>query len=192
MATIEERQRWRDDYLVALYDLSEGNTLSWATHAEIAEQAGIPGDEMFNVGQFLSAQGLAEFMTAAGPAGNVAITAGGIQRAEDIIQARERSGAPRITGLIVFTDQELLQRLEPLLATIRKTLDESEEQFDPETRIDLTSDLNSIDIQLKASHPNRGGVRAALARIKASWSNILLGTSTVIPAIDIILRRLGH
>jgi hypothetical protein len=87
MATIEEQQQWRDDYLVALYEISgRGNLLTWGTHQQIAEASGIPLDEIMNVGQLLSAQGVVKFMTMAGLAGSVAITAPGVLRAEKIIQ----------------------------------------------------------------------------------------------------------
>jgi hypothetical protein len=92
MATIEERRAWRDDYMVALYELSDGSQMTWPTHREIAQRSGIPEDEIFNIGQFLSDSGLAELRTFGGLDGAVSITTPGIARAEQVIGERGQLG----------------------------------------------------------------------------------------------------
>jgi len=184
VSEIEERQRQRDDYLVALYNLSKGKTLQWATHRQIAEASGIPEGDIFDVGQLLMEQRLCEFKTMAGLDGSVAITARGIQQAERLIRERESAG-------LVLTDQQLLQRLEPLLSVVRTTLDENGDQIDPDLRADLRSDMESAASQTVATHPNRGVIAAALGRLKENWLKITLGVATIAPDVDLILHGLG-
>jgi hypothetical protein len=89
MASIEERTARKDDYLVALYELSDGNTTSSATHRAIAERAGIPPDDIFSVGYVVTDQGLARWRTLSGLDGGVSITIAGVERAEQIIKERK-------------------------------------------------------------------------------------------------------
>ena len=42
MASTEERTARKDDYLVALYELSDGDTMKSPTHRAIAQRSGIP------------------------------------------------------------------------------------------------------------------------------------------------------
>ena len=69
MTTVEERQQQRDDYLVALYDLSNGDTGQWPTHGAIAERAGIPQDQIMALSQFMHNRPERSFMIGARPVG---------------------------------------------------------------------------------------------------------------------------
>jgi hypothetical protein len=189
VSIVEERQNRRDDYLVALYGLSDGSTTQWATHVQIAEESGIPLTEIMDVGQSVSDQDHAKFMTMGGVQGSVAITPSGVRRAEQIITDRERSGAPRISGWAVLSDQELLMKLEPLVAAVREELDKADE-IDPDTRADLVSDLQSATDQLRATRPNRGVIKAALGRINDYVPTIAALTGTGAAVTD-ILHGLG-
>ena len=85
MSEVERRQAERDDYVVAVYELSKGNPLNWPNHQKIAETAGIPEADIVNVGMIAQGEGLIEFKTAGGPLGLVSITPRGIRRAEALI-----------------------------------------------------------------------------------------------------------
>jgi hypothetical protein len=89
LTTVAARQRRRDDYLVALYELADGVAGNRATPAQIAERAAIEGNDVFDIGQTVSRQGFAKFETLGGLFGHVSITALGIARAEEIINERE-------------------------------------------------------------------------------------------------------
>jgi hypothetical protein len=89
MASIEERTARGDDYLVALYELSDGDTMKSPTHREIAERSGISEDDIFSVGYVVTDKGHARWRTLSGLDGGVSITSSGIERAEQIISARK-------------------------------------------------------------------------------------------------------
>ena len=189
MLIVEQRQNKRDDYLVALYELSGGSTTQWATHRQIAEESGIPEAEVMDVGQAVSDQRHAEFMTSGGIAGgHVAITAVGTRRAEQIITERQRSGAPRYTTVVLLTDPELVRSLEPLVAMIRNDLETKE--VASEVRPDLQADLESAEHQLRANNPNRGVIRESLIRIRDNWPAVVAGSIGVVANIIGILHGL--
>jgi len=191
MVSVEDRQRKRDDYLVALYDLADGSTTQWPTHREIAEQAGLTEDEAFPVGQSVCDQGFAEFKTMGGLDGHVAVTSLGVNQAEHVITKRESRNEPRILGLALFTDLELRRELEPLLSQLEQALD-SATNVDQELMADVRADIDATSQALRASHPNRGVIRATLSRLKSNWSTLAVNAAIIIPAVDIILRRLGY
>ncbi len=190
LATIEERQQWRTDFLVALYELSDGNVSNWPTFGEIAELAGTPASDVEGILEFLSNERLCKVETTGGPAALVSITSYGIRQAEEIITQRERSGEPRLSHLVVYTDQELLRVLEPLVVDILSAAGSA--GLDPDARADVESDVQSATDQLHAARPNRGVIRAALDRIKANMGSAIAAGSGLISSIDIILHRLGH
>ena len=188
MSIVEQRQQRRDDYLVALYDLSEGNALQWPTHQEIAAVSGIPETEIMNVGQNVSGDNWAKFMTMGGLTGHVAITPAGIRRAERVITEREAAGAPRFSSTVALTDMQLVRSLEPLLATIRTDLETKD--VDPAVKPDLQADLESAERQARANRPNRGVIRAALDRIKDNWPAVVAGSIGVAANIVAIIHGL--
>jgi hypothetical protein len=183
---VERRQQQRADYLVALYEMSDGNSMNWISRRDIGAQAGIPQGEVFAVGQFLSDQRLAQSKTGGGPDALISMTPRGIQRAEDIITEREQKGAPRYSNLVVFSDGELLRKLEPLLGSIRAELDNAS-NVDPDTLADLSSDLASANDQLHAAKPNRGVIKASMDRIAA-----VLPTVANVTVILVGIAELGH
>jgi hypothetical protein len=174
MATVEQRQKERDDFLVALYELADGDTSQWPTAGSIAEMGHIPSDRIVAIARAVVSAGWSELVTVgnSGPAStHYRLTRPGIQHAEEIITQRERSGEPQYSGIVVLTDTELHRKLEPIVATLRLEI-ENDQHIEPETRADLLADLDSAHDQLRASHPNRGVIRASLDRIKRSWPAI--------------------
>lgn len=188
---VERLEQQRDDYLVALYELSDGDVTKWPTHLDIAQRIELSVDESMRIGMQLSQQHLCEYKTMAGPHGSVAITPLGVRRAEDIIRRRESAGEALYSTLAILSDAELRQILEPLLTQLRQSIDQSSD-VDPDVRADAAADLDSMQDQLRATRPNRGVVRAALERIKANWVSLVLGAATLGSAITDIVRRLGH
>jgi hypothetical protein len=68
---------------------------------------------------------------------------------------------------------------------------ELQDKMDPDLRADLKVDIDSIDIQRKAAHPNREVISGALRRIKDNWVKIGLGVATIAPDVEMILHGLG-
>ena len=116
------QNRW-DDYLVALFGLSDGRMTQWATHVPIAQESGIPLAEIMGVGLSVRDQNYAKFMTLGSVAGHVAITAAGTRRAEQIITERERSVAAPISGSVVLSAQDLQKMLEQVVVAFQRELD---------------------------------------------------------------------
>jgi hypothetical protein len=176
--------------MVALYQLSEGDLMNWSTHRTIAQRAGIQEDEIFSVGQYNVEQRYCKFETMGGIDGHVSISHSGIQYAEQLIDDRRRRGLPDILSIVMFTDRELRQELEKLVSSLRRQIEEVD--LDPDSRADIESDLESANDQVRAAHPNRGVIRSALERIRTNAVPVALFAATVIPAIDVVLHRLGH
>jgi hypothetical protein len=187
VATVQERREKRKDYLVALYELSEGNPMAWQSEHDIAAYAHLSANEALSIGQTHVSDNLIEYKTM-GP--TVSITAAGIARAEQIILEREGGGQPRISSAVLLTDQQVREALEPLLERLRRGLDDDAD-LPPETRADVQSDIDSANDQLRATHPNRGIVRSALERVKSLWPWVV-GVAEVFTAVEEILHGLGR
>jgi hypothetical protein len=175
-----------------MYKLSDGTLMNWPSARRIAEEAVIPEDEISAVADFVNAAGLIEFKTAGGPDGPIALTTYGVTRAEEIIDERERGGVPLISGLVPFTSptgsfSSHLSRSSPILERRSRKANSI-----PDARADGSSDVESVNDQLRAVHPNRGIIRAAFERIKKLAMPTLIAAGTTIPAVDVILRRLGR
>jgi hypothetical protein len=82
MVDVQLRERERDNYLLALYELADGRTANTPSHREIAHAARIPDKEVMLAGQDLVDQGLCKFATLCGLDGRVSITQAGIAKAE--------------------------------------------------------------------------------------------------------------
>jgi hypothetical protein len=190
MSIVEQRQQWRDDYLVAFYDVSGGNAMGMVASEEIAKAAAVPMDEIMSVGQFLKDQHLIEFRTAGGPHGVVSMTGAGIRRAEDIISRRESAALPHISGIVVLTDVALVRTLEPLLDQFRSLIEHAD--MDPETAADLNSDMDSAAAQARASHPNRKVIRAAIERAVTIAAPFVVLGSALLNDVNTLMRGLGH
>jgi len=134
LTTVADRQRRRDDYLVALYELTDGIAGNRATHAQIGERAGIEGNDIFEIGQTVSHQGFAKFETLGGLFGHVSITAPGIGRAEEIISEHE-ARAPMMEELPgdgrLSSDQERLWSLLLALSSAEVPLETRSPLFKP-------------------------------------------------------------
>ena len=150
------------------------------THQAIAEGSGLPADNsIFDVAQVLNDSHLIELKTMGGLAGHVTITAAGVREAERVIQAKEESGQPRYSTIIVMGDQQLRAALEPLVSAVREQIDSLGSTVDVDTRADLASDLDSANDQLRAARPNRGVIKAALERINTTLSPLATVTASV-------------
>lgn len=104
---VERRQQRRDDYLVALYDLSDGDVINWPTHRDLALRMGFSVNDCTRVGMQLAQEHPCEPKTVADEYGQVAITALGVRRAEEIIRRRDAVQEPRYSTIVVLTDAEL-------------------------------------------------------------------------------------
>jgi len=120
MSDVQRRQAQRDDYLVAVYELSGGNPLSWPSDRDIAVRAGIPEADIMSIAMNAESDRLVEFKTAGGL---VSITPAGTRRAEALILEREGAGQPKYASVVLLTDEQLLRTLEPLLGKLRAALD---------------------------------------------------------------------
>lgn len=177
MVDVMQRERDRENYLLALYELADGMLVHWTTHRAIADAAGLSDSAVIEVGQHLAQEHLCKFETMGGLEGSVSITTQGISKAERLLTTR----TPRIG------DSELMRCVEAVVLVLRDEL-ESDQSLGRDDRLNIESDLQSVEDQLRAPSPNRGVVRAVFGRIIELWPAIL-NLSTV--AANIITIRHG-
>ena len=113
----EDRDREREDFLVAFYELTKDQPLRWSSHRAVAAQAGISDDRMMVVSQDLAGRGLIEFRTMGGPDGQIELIAEGVSAAERIIGQRAAAApTPSITlDAVLEADSAWAARYRPLL-----------------------------------------------------------------------------
>lgn len=171
MVDAVERQRWRDEFLVALYQEVNGHLAETSTPREIGERAGIPLDERVHVAVALAGSDLVT-MTMGGLEAMVMLTSGGIRQAERL----QTSGAAPLSGDV------FIQNLEVVIGELRVVVD-ADDTLTPEIRSDVLADLESANMQLRANEPNREVVRSALRRAISRLPKILSSTLTNLAAL---------
>jgi len=85
---VEAKQRERENYLIAFYDLTRDEGLHWSTHRAVADKASIAEDRIMAVSHDLSGNGLVVLRTMGGVDGYVELTPSGVKEAERLIIAR--------------------------------------------------------------------------------------------------------
>lgn len=176
MVDVELRERERENYLLALYELADGRTVNWPTHRDIGEAAGISDDEVMLVGKDLVDQYLCKFETMGGLDGYVSITQSGISTAERLLTTGRTSR---------ISDEDLRKKVEVILFVLSTEV-EKDTSLNADDRLNVTSDLASIREQLQAPTPNRSVVKAALERIKKIWPAVVNITSVAANVISIL------
>jgi len=176
MVDVEKRERERDNYLLALYELADGMVTHWTTHRAIASDAGLSDREVQEVGQHLVQQRLCKFETMGGLEGSVSITPLGIDKAEQLLRTR----TPRIS------DQELIRNVEVIVQVLLIEV-ERETSLSGDDRLNITTDLQSVQAQLMAPLPNRGIIKAGFERIRQIWPTVVT-VSTVAANFVTVLR----
>ena len=175
MVDTGKREQERNDYLLALYELADGRTTNWTTHRAIGDSARISGNDVIQVGQHLPQEKLCKFETIAGLDGNVSITPAGIARAERL----DRIPTPRLS------DQELLRRVEAVVLVLREEV-AKEPSLSEDDRLNIETDLQSVQDQLRAPTPNRDIIKGAFARIQKLWPTVVSVTTVAANVIAII------
>jgi hypothetical protein len=175
MADIVLRQRERDNYLIALYELSGGRSMAWPSQDQIAEASGVSKEDVIDVGQYLAGERLCELKTMGGLSGKVSITNYGVNQAEKLLLAR----TPRIG------EAELRQHAEVIVRVLLEEV-EKEPSLSADDRLNITSDLASIRDQLQAPNPNRSIIKAGLERIQRIWPAVVNITTVAASVIAIL------
>ncbi|MGO9873185.1 MAG: hypothetical protein ACLPVY_05240 [Acidimicrobiia bacterium] len=160
-AALDDKRRRRDDVLIELYDRAESGqgTLEFVEESEIAKTLGLEESEVDTISRYLVDQGYATFPVM----GNViSITASGTNRAEQIIDERERE-AVAIAGLIL-THLEV-EQLEAAIGPLRAALDSGDVPLQGDDLAEFDADVQTIQDQIRSPRPKREIVRAALRSI---------------------------
>jgi hypothetical protein len=179
MATVEERQQWRESFLVALYERLGDNTLDRAHYSEIAAAAGAPESDAQTVADWNVKEGYAEWPVIGG---FIAITHRGINEAERLIGAGVRTSIP-----LVLSAEEQAD-LEVVIASVQKAVDSGDLPLDRETQAELDADLESATAQLRSPRPSRRIVRAALEGVAAIVA--AAAGNALFVGIEALLRKL--
>jgi len=109
---VEERDREKERYLVAFYELTKDEPLRWATHRDIAKVAQIPDERIMTLSMQLQGDEFVQLRTMGGIDGSVELTPKGVRVAEQAI--KESAAAPRETSA-KRSDQEWATANMPML-----------------------------------------------------------------------------
>ncbi|HZS16283.1 MAG TPA: hypothetical protein VFC09_16965 [Candidatus Dormibacteraeota bacterium] len=93
---VEERDREKERYLVAFYELTKDEPLRWATHRDIAKVAQIPDERIMTLSMQLQGDEFVQLRTMGGIDGSIELTPKGVRVAEQAI--KESAAAPRETS----------------------------------------------------------------------------------------------
>lgn len=154
MATISERDHYREQLLHSLYDTVEGVQLVTADYRELGEELEIPPDETEHAVRWLIDHGLVN-QPAYGA--SIELTPTGIDEVE---HGRREAAAAQRLDVLTADDQ---RRIEAVITPVQSALDAGELGLDEADEQDLRVQLDTIMLQLKADRPRRGVVRAALS-----------------------------
>ena len=189
MASIEDKRRRRDDFLIELYHRAESaqGTLTMVEESEIAKALGIDDDEADAISRYLVDQGYATYPVMGAV---VSITAAGVNRAEELIEEREQIAQAAVGVLLTAEEQ---QDLEALVRPLRAALDRGEIPLEGDDLAEFDADVRALETQIRSPRAKRDIVRSALASV-ATFCNkpIVAGmlSSTVVTGVVELLHRI--
>jgi hypothetical protein len=176
MVDVELRERQREDFLIALYELADGHSSRIIAIRDIAAQAGIPQNETHLVCRDVVDHRHCKIIGGGPWDGAVELTATGQRAAESLLKSR----APRIDDETLRENVEVVVRF--LLIEIQNN-----ETLNQDDRLNIESDLRSVQSQLQAPTPNRGVIKSGLERVRQIWPTVV-DLTQVAAALMVILH----
>jgi hypothetical protein len=187
MASVEDRRRWRAQFLDALYNLTEGNPMRDVEMSVVAGTIhGLDGDELDGVVEYLTSEGLIEFP---GMGGRICLTLEGIRRVEDALQEAVDNDRPGTDAVAFYLTSVEVRAVEALAHQVSVALESGDlDEVRGEDRVELEVDLQTIELQLRAPRKSRTVFRAVLA----SMARILEGAAggAVFLAVQELAKKL--
>ncbi len=190
MASISDRRRQREDFLIELYNRVADNphgTLAMVEESDIAAVLSIDAAQADLISRWLVEQGYATFPVMGAV---VSITPEGSNRAEELIEERERRESSLNLTLVLSVEEQ--RAVEAAIRPVREAIDNNLlEELDADDLAELNIDVHAIEEQLRSPKPKREVVRGALRTIFAFCNTPL--ASTVLGGSAVIgLQNLLH
>ena len=177
MSSLEEKQRWRLQFMKHLYEVADGSTMKSANIFDIGNAIGITNQQALEVDQYLENEQLIQ----AYGAGPVAVlTHRGVKETEAAMQHPEH-GTEHFSGSVVLTvmgdvnapmqvatvqSQQYTEYIDQSIAAeLRRWLDGAREQIPnlpANQRDDASAQIETAEAQLKATRPSRLVLKAAV------------------------------
>jgi hypothetical protein len=148
VATLDDKRRRRDAVLIELYNRAEnGNgTLEFVEESEIAKALGLDDAEVDAIGRYLVDQDYATFPVFGAV---LSITSRGVNRAEEILDERERAAAAAASVGVLLTPVEK-QQLEEVIRPLREALDRGEIPLEGNDLAEFDADVRTLEDQLRS------------------------------------------
>ena len=156
-SSLPERQAARNAFLLAAYELCDGDRRRTLSLPAIAERLGLEPDEAQTLLLWCNDQRFVEALTF-GSTFN--LSSFGIDEAERLL----RHGTPLPVSVVVLSVVEQ-RAVESFLADYRKAVDEGLPFEDADDRLDAEVQVRTVEEQLRSPKPRRRVIRAALREL---------------------------
>jgi hypothetical protein len=161
MASPAERQRWRDEILIAIYNVSGADPTVDLDGGELQQLVDVPEDEFQPACRYLVDRYFVEAPTMEGFTGPMTITNTGIQRAEDLLG--ERPDTASSSGEILNVAE--VRSLEPVIALLVEIKNSDLDELEPNDKADLLAQVSTAQAQYSSPRPMRRVFQAVLGSI---------------------------
>lgn len=191
MADLHHRQQQRSEFLMVLYELSDGDRNSSFTLDRIVPQlrSAAMGDEVQPVADWLRDNGLIDIRSLAG---DYHLTPAGVNEAERLIEAAET--ARRTSGAVIDVDTvedtvplgaAEIQALQELVAGYRRAKARGELGLSDADEADADVLISTVKAQIESPKPRRRIVMAALEELKHLTRN-MVASGAVIGLLELV------
>lgn len=159
VTTVDDRQRARTAYLLALYESTDGNPTKTSRVELIGERIGIARNDAVTVAKWLVDRRFAAFPAFGGP---IALTPSGADEAERLL----RGGAVPALPVLVLSVEER-RAVEVFLRQYRLAEGAGEFALAGDAQLEADAEIRTIDAQLRSPKPKRRVIRASLVELHA-------------------------
>lgn len=180
-SSLPERQAARTAFLLAAYELADGNRRRTLSGTELSDRLGLLEDETRNLVDWCADQGYVEGRTF----GNTFnLSASGVAAAEDLLS---RGHSVPLSVLILSVEEQ--RAVEAFLSYYRNAVQEGVPFADPNDRLDAEAQVRTVEEQLRAPKPRRRVIRAALRELYGLLHGA--GGNAVFELLKRLLENLG-
>ena len=162
MVDVVMLERQRENFLLALYELADGHTNTNVAIRDVVSMAGIPQQESHLICRDVVGSRYCKNIGGGPFDGAVELTSSGQSAAERLLTQR----SPRIDDATLVQNVEVVVRV--LLIEVQNN-----SALTPDERLNVESDLRSVQDQLQAPVPNRAVIKSGLERVCQLWPTVV-------------------
>jgi hypothetical protein len=148
---VAERREHRDRVLLAVYDITRGDPFNGVSLTDVAAATDLSAQEVEAARQWLLGHRLAGSASAAG---DIVLTAGGVDRAEELLEREEAESPGPESAVVTIEERRVLERF---VWDVRH------------------AQLATIEAQMRSPRPRREVIRWALAGLKYTAPGVVVG-----------------